>query len=327
MEKHKAIPEGYMTVGQMAKKMDVTVRTLQHYDREGLLSPSAISDGGRRLYTDKDIIKLHQILSLKHLGFSLDDIKNRLVSLDTPQEVADALAEQAQAVQRKMESLSRSLRELELLREEVLQMQTVNFKKYADIIVNLQMENDFYWLIKHFDDQTLDHIRSKFDRERLIPSMTVFGVSMSALIGLPPSLVEIYGSDIKKVYRANGVPVYLGLVLTNLSAFLHLLLMSVILFFRRASRLCRGTSRTSGGIFWGPCRIYCGVAECGQHCGVGGEGSGKNLYDFHSYFPSLHFAVRDYVPRRYASGGAGDGRKTVSGLLGISADGGRYVAF
>ena len=128
MEKHKAIPEGYMTVGQMAKKMDVTVRTLQHYDREGLLSPSAVSDGGRRLYTDKDIIKLHQILSLKHLGFSLDDIKNRLVSLDTPQEVADALAEQAQAVQRKMESLSRSLRELELLREEVLQMQTVNFK-------------------------------------------------------------------------------------------------------------------------------------------------------------------------------------------------------
>lgn len=165
MEKYKAIPEGYMTVGQMAKKMDVTVRTLQHYDREGLLSPSAVSDGGRRLYTDKDIIKLHQILSLKHLGFSLDDIKNRLVSLDTPQEVADALAEQALAVQRKMESLSRSLRELELLREEVLQMQTVDFKKYADIIVNLQMENDFYWLIKHFDDQTLDHIRSKFDRE------------------------------------------------------------------------------------------------------------------------------------------------------------------
>ena len=61
MEKHKAIPHGYMTVGEVAKKMDVTVRTLQHYDREGLLSPSAISEGGRRLYTDKDIVKLHQI--------------------------------------------------------------------------------------------------------------------------------------------------------------------------------------------------------------------------------------------------------------------------
>ncbi len=44
-------------------------------------------------------------------------------------------------------------------------MQSVNFKKYADIIVNLQMKNDFYWLIKHFDDQTLDHIRSHFDKD------------------------------------------------------------------------------------------------------------------------------------------------------------------
>ena len=55
--------------------MDVTVRTLQYYDREGVLSPSAESAGGRRLYTDKDLVRLHQILSLKSLGFSLDDIK------------------------------------------------------------------------------------------------------------------------------------------------------------------------------------------------------------------------------------------------------------
>ena len=58
MEKYRAIPQGYLTVGEVAKKMDVTVRTLQHYDKEGLLSPSAVSDGGRRLYTDKDIVKL-----------------------------------------------------------------------------------------------------------------------------------------------------------------------------------------------------------------------------------------------------------------------------
>ena len=165
MEKHKAIPHGYMTVGEVAKKMDVTVRTLQHYDKEGLLSPSAISEGGRRLYTDKDIAKLHQILSLKHLGFSLDDIKNRLMPLDTPNEIAAVLEQQATAVQRKIDSLSESLRELEALRAEVLQMQSVDFKKYADIIVNLQMKNDYYWLIRHFDDQTLDHIRSHFDKD------------------------------------------------------------------------------------------------------------------------------------------------------------------
>lgn len=75
MEKHRAIPRGFMTVGELAKKMNTTVRTLQYYDREGLLSPSAESEGGRRLYTDKDIIRLHQIQSMKYLGFSLGDIK------------------------------------------------------------------------------------------------------------------------------------------------------------------------------------------------------------------------------------------------------------
>ena len=49
-------------------------------------------------------------------------------------------------------------------------------------------------------------------KNTLIQSMTVMGVSMGALIGLPPSLVEIYGSDSKKIYKANGVPLYLGLV-------------------------------------------------------------------------------------------------------------------
>ena len=67
-------------------------------------------------------------------------------------------------------------------------------------------------------------------RYTLIQSMTVFGVTMGALIGLPPSLVEIYSSNIKKVYKANGVPLYLGLALTNISAYIHLFLMSIILY-------------------------------------------------------------------------------------------------
>lgn len=67
-------------------------------------------------------------------------------------------------------------------------------------------------------------------RETLIPSMTVMGVSTGALIGLPPSLLEIYGSDIKKVYRANGVPLYLGMFSIFLSAFIHLSIMSAIIY-------------------------------------------------------------------------------------------------
>lgn len=66
--------------------------------------------------------------------------------------------------------------------------------------------------------------------DTLIQSMTVFSISMGALIGLPPSLAEIYKSDIKNSYQANGVPLQLGLILTNISAFIHLLIMSTILY-------------------------------------------------------------------------------------------------
>ena len=165
MAKFRAIPEGFMTVGEVAKKMGVTVRTLQYYDKKELLSPSAESEGGRRLYTDKDLVMLHQIISLKSLGFSLKDIKGRLNSLKTPDDVANALTEQADAIRINIKQLKDSLAAIEQLKTEVLQMQTVNFKKYADIIVNLQMKNESYSLIKHFDDDTLYRIRSRFDKK------------------------------------------------------------------------------------------------------------------------------------------------------------------
>lgn len=174
MGKYRAIPQGYMTVGEVAKKMGVTVRTLQYYDKEGLLSPSSESEGGRRLYTNKDVIKLYQILSMKSLGFSLDDIKNHLISLDTPTAVADALTEQAAAIRKKMETLSEYLKAIEALKAEVLQMQHVDFKKYADIIVNLQMKNEFYWLIKHFDDKILAHFRSSLDKDSSLTMMETY---------------------------------------------------------------------------------------------------------------------------------------------------------
>lgn len=63
----------------------------------------------------------------------------------------------------------------------------------------------------------------------LIQSMIVMSVSMGAFLGLPPSLVEIYGSDIKKIYNANGVPIYLGLLTMVFSAFVHLMMTCIVI--------------------------------------------------------------------------------------------------
>lgn len=66
--------------------------------------------------------------------------------------------------------------------------------------------------------------------QTLIQSMSIMGISMGALIGLPPSVAEVCGSDIKKVYQANGVPLYVGLISMFLSSFIHLMIMCAIIY-------------------------------------------------------------------------------------------------
>jgi DNA-binding transcriptional MerR regulator len=65
---------GSRTVGDIAAMTGVTVRTLHHYDRIGLLSPSARSGAGYRLYAPEDLDRLHQVLLYRELGFSLEDV-------------------------------------------------------------------------------------------------------------------------------------------------------------------------------------------------------------------------------------------------------------
>jgi DNA-binding transcriptional MerR regulator len=63
------------TVGDVARLAGVSVRTLHHYDEVGLLTPSARSDAGYRLYTTEDLERLQQVLFYKELGFTLDEIR------------------------------------------------------------------------------------------------------------------------------------------------------------------------------------------------------------------------------------------------------------
>lgn len=67
-----------LKVGELAKRTGLTIRTLHHYDEIGLLKPSLHSDSGHRLYTADDLARLQQIVSLRQLGFSLEQIRDCL---------------------------------------------------------------------------------------------------------------------------------------------------------------------------------------------------------------------------------------------------------
>lgn len=77
-----------LKVGELARRTGLTVRTLHHYDEIGLLTPSKSTGSGHRLYTGGDIARLQQVISLRQLGFSLDEIRDCLNRADfSPMEV------------------------------------------------------------------------------------------------------------------------------------------------------------------------------------------------------------------------------------------------
>ena len=63
-----------LTVGQVAEKFGVTVRTLHHYDEIGLLVPSERTSAGYRLYTTTDITRLQHVVVFRRLGFALEEV-------------------------------------------------------------------------------------------------------------------------------------------------------------------------------------------------------------------------------------------------------------
>ncbi|MFL5340895.1 MAG: MerR family transcriptional regulator [Gemmataceae bacterium] len=76
------MPFDALKVGELARRTGLTVRTLHHYDEIGLLRPSLHTESGHRLYTAADVARLQQALSLRQLGFSLDEVQDCLRRVD-----------------------------------------------------------------------------------------------------------------------------------------------------------------------------------------------------------------------------------------------------
>jgi DNA-binding transcriptional MerR regulator len=87
------------TTGELAKECGVTVRTVQFYDQKGILVPSALTEGGRRLYSGEDLKKMNIICFLRDTGLSLDTIGQLLREEDPGSVISVLLAQQEQLLQ------------------------------------------------------------------------------------------------------------------------------------------------------------------------------------------------------------------------------------
>jgi len=121
------------TTGEMAKLCGVSVRTVQFYDTKGVLLPSELSEGGRRLYTEDDLAKLRLICTLKAIGLSLDSIKGILESPSSGKVLSLLLDEQMKLLDDEIEERRNQLEAIKVIKESVRDKAAIPVNSISDI--------------------------------------------------------------------------------------------------------------------------------------------------------------------------------------------------
>jgi DNA-binding transcriptional MerR regulator len=135
---------------------------LRFYDKAGLLSPSERSEAGYRLYTDADLVRLQQILALKFLGFSLDEIKAVLAA--PPLGLRAAFAQQRAMLRDRRNQLDAVIAALERA-EDTLVEAGADWENVVNVIRAYQMsQNNTDWAKQYFTEEQLRQMQELSER-------------------------------------------------------------------------------------------------------------------------------------------------------------------
>ncbi|HEV2582784.1 MAG TPA: MerR family transcriptional regulator, partial [Ktedonobacteraceae bacterium] len=138
--------------GEFAQKAAITERTLRYYDKVGLLTPSGYTEAGYRLYTEADLLRLQQILALKFLGFSLDEVKACLRI--GPTALQESLAQQKAMMQERREQLDTIIQAIDET-EKLLRINQQGWDSIVHVIRVIQMTQNNDWRQKYLTDEQI----------------------------------------------------------------------------------------------------------------------------------------------------------------------------
>lgn len=180
-------------VGELAARTGLTVRTLHHYDAIGLLSPSGRTESmhgsGHRLYTAADVARLQQILSLKMLGFSLEQIGEYLSRKDyDPRRVVKLHLER---IREQAEELNHLTDRLTALSDALDRAEAVSADEFLSTIQEMTMFEKYY---------TPEQL------EQLSKRAAEGGPEMEKMIAEGPQMWADYHADLKAAMDAGLAP-------------------------------------------------------------------------------------------------------------------------
>ena len=131
---------GYYSSGEFAKKAHITKKTVRYYDEHNILKPSYVNENGARFYNDDDFARLQQILFLKYLGFSLDDIKEMTLRNTDSNVMSESLHMQLGLVEERIEQMKLMKSALQEASEVIDEGRSVDWSHMLELVNINEME-------------------------------------------------------------------------------------------------------------------------------------------------------------------------------------------
>ena len=132
--------DGYYSSGEFARMAHVTLRTVRYYDKQDILKPSLVTESGARFYTDEDFAMLQQILLLKYLGFSLDDIREMTIGDSDYHFMLNSLNIQLRLVRDRIEQMQLVEKAIQDTAQMIKEQHTIDWSQMLNLIHLTGME-------------------------------------------------------------------------------------------------------------------------------------------------------------------------------------------
>lgn len=152
--------ERLFTIGELAKLVGVSVRTLQYYDQANLLN-SNYTESHKRVYTRDDILKLQQILFLKSLGFPLQEINNKILKSKNSADLNKVFIQQREILLHQIANLNKIAVTLDQVISETEVGQEISVDRLITIMELMKQGNPYSFVIRYLNDEQLKSIENR----------------------------------------------------------------------------------------------------------------------------------------------------------------------
>ena len=213
------------SIGEFSEKTGIPIPTLHYYDEIGLLRPEKNPSSGHRIYNYQDIIILQKILSLKFLGYSLDEIKNLLNETSFTVDLNESLSLHLQALEKEKKQIEQSMKSINRVIRLIEEEGTVDSNLILNLIHGMRVEHiQKEWMVRHMLTDVVDVVeelekKSEEDKISLDKMSLQLSKEVKQLYGKPvedPNVQRMIKNYMEAIFSFLGEDLMQKLADTNI---------------------------------------------------------------------------------------------------------------